>query len=365
MKKGFSLVCLLLLLPLASFALKTSVKNANDPTQNDRAHFGEVIAFRIDFDSEAIAPGPYKLLVNDQTSAMQPFSIDTINSKVLVLYFLLEASKMPKNVALKEGKNTVKLDVSGVAPNITKVEKANFTLLLSEQALKHRTSVWRIVTPLELTLDEPFTAQLPEKKDVRLYCQGILIDSARCIGIQQTSDTAMLSFEVNTAEFAKLFYVNNTSRPLEFGVGTAEKELFSLRKNVLVDFMRADGKMFFWLLFILIGAGMIWLITKTDIIKDTAPDGVTKTYSLARTQFALWTFLVLNALIYIFFTTKALSKLPPETFILLGMSAAVTLGGRLVENDKESKPTRKNCKSKGGKFLQFLTDLISDNGVPN
>lgn len=110
----------------------------------------------------------------------------------------------------------------------------------------------------------------------------------------------------------------------------------------------------FWFVIFVIcfvaGGGLfIWLAIKSDMLRDSGPqpDGVDqrgrplrKPYSLARTQMAVWFFVVLASYMLIWMVTSNLSSLTPTVLGLIGISAATGLSAVVVDvgkrSDKES-----------------------------
>lgn len=101
----------------------------------------------------------------------------------------------------------------------------------------------------------------------------------------------------------------------------------------------------------------------SDIIRDTgtlpaAADGTSaprKSYSLARTQMALWTFIVAAAMVFIFMVTWNENSISSGVLVLLGVSFGTTL---LAAVSDGTNPTPQASQG-------FLTDLLSDGTGPS
>jgi hypothetical protein len=65
-------------------------------------------------------------------------------------------------------------------------------------------------------------------------------------------------------------------------------------------------------------------------------DGDTRLYSLGKSQMAFWGLLVLLCFVGVFILTGTMERIPPQTLILLGISAATGLGAVLIGNSKKS-----------------------------
>lgn len=100
----------------------------------------------------------------------------------------------------------------------------------------------------------------------------------------------------------------------------------------------------------------------SDIIRDTgtlpAAEGapaVRKSYSLARTQMALWTFIVAAAMVFIFMVTWDENSISSGVLVLLGVSFGTTL---LAAVSDGTNPTPQPSQG-------FLTDLLTDGTGPS
>jgi len=78
----------------------------------------------------------------------------------------------------------------------------------------------------------------------------------------------------------------------------------------------------------------IWLARKTDIIRDTTgekrPDN-NWPYSLARTQMAVWFFLVSASFFFLWVLTGSMNTLTSSVLALIGISAGTALGAAMID----------------------------------
>jgi hypothetical protein len=81
-----------------------------------------------------------------------------------------------------------------------------------------------------------------------------------------------------------------------------------------------------------------YLATKSDILRDTGPppEKSRKTYSLARTQMAIWTLTVIIGYVFIWMVTSDLSSLTSGVLGLMGISAFTGLGSAVVDSNKDN-----------------------------
>ncbi len=99
----------------------------------------------------------------------------------------------------------------------------------------------------------------------------------------------------------------------------------------------------------------------SDIIRDAgtlpagAPSGSKKAYSLARTQMAIWTFLVAAALVFIFMVTWNENVITSGVLVLIGISFGTTLLAAVADGTEPVPQPSEN----------FFTDLLSDGAGPS
>lgn len=122
--------------------------------------------------------------------------------------------------------------------------------------------------------------------------------------------------------------------------------LILVRKNLLILALAGTGVLL--ILFIV-------LVRKTGIIRADNPIEDKGPFSLARTQLAFWTFIIIFAFIYIWIVTGQMPPVTGSTLILLTISMTTTAGASLIDSSKTPDPKAKNLSSKG-----FFRDIISD-----
>lgn len=97
----------------------------------------------------------------------------------------------------------------------------------------------------------------------------------------------------------------------------------------------------------------------SDIIRDTGtlPAGATgrKSFSLARTQMAVWTFVVAGALVFIFLVTWNENTLTNGILVLLGISSGTTLLAATADGTNPAPQVTQG----------FLNDLLTDGAGPS
>ncbi len=134
-----------------------------------------------------------------------------------------------------------------------------------------------------------------------------------------------------------------------------------------------------------LGAGLAFLLlflvlaVKSDLLRDTGTikdSSQRKMYSLARTQMALWTFVVIMAYVFIWMVTSDISSLTPGVIGLMGISALTGLGSAAIDSSKQSEKknmrtvqyeTKKSCAVEVEKLnteIICLTEAINATPTP-
>jgi hypothetical protein len=92
---------------------------------------------------------------------------------------------------------------------------------------------------------------------------------------------------------------------------------------------------------------LLGLARHTNLIRDTGPachPGRRKPYSLARTQMAMWFYLIFSAYVVIWLVTGDLNSITQSLLGLMGISAATALGGAVIDNQKRDAATAELAK---------------------
>jgi hypothetical protein len=82
----------------------------------------------------------------------------------------------------------------------------------------------------------------------------------------------------------------------------------------------------------------LWLASNTAIIRDSGPPepppGTFRPYSLARSQVALWFFLILGSFLFIALVTQDFDTITNSSLVLLGIGTGTALGAAMVDANK-------------------------------
>lgn len=90
------------------------------------------------------------------------------------------------------------------------------------------------------------------------------------------------------------------------------------------------------------GILLLWLVRKTNIIRDPGPPpvvGKKRPYNLGRAQMAFWFFLIYASYVTIWLITGALDTITSSLLALMGISAGTALGEALIDNSKDDAKT--------------------------
>jgi hypothetical protein len=86
--------------------------------------------------------------------------------------------------------------------------------------------------------------------------------------------------------------------------------------------------------------GFIYLALHTEMLRDSGPkppEGKHRPYSLARTQMAIWCFLIISSFVFIWLMTDALDTITGTVLALMGIGAGTALGAEAQEKGKANK----------------------------
>jgi hypothetical protein len=138
-------------------------------------------------------------------------------------------------------------------------------------------------------------------------------------------------------------------RAVRFGLGPEGKPEFAWRPNsTRLDLVTMNANWFYVTLVSLLFAAIAfwWLAVTTGIIRDSVPAGLpgkNRPYSLARSQMALWLFLIIPSFLGIWAVTGEWSGIiTAEALTLLGIGTGTLLGARAIEDVKRTQQEEAN-----------------------
>jgi hypothetical protein len=127
-----------------------------------------------------------------------------------------------------------------------------------------------------------------------------------------------------------------------------------------------QGWLLLWAaIFVLMVGGFFWCVRRTSIIRDGNPDpgadaGSTGTYSLAKSQGALWFFIILASYLLIGIVTGDFSNSINSTaLILLGIGAGTVLGSAAIDASKSSPDALKVEQAEAAKAKGTVDALLA------
>ena len=136
-----------------------------------------------------------------------------------------------------------------------------------------------------------------------------------------------------------------------------------------VEFRRlgSAGTGLFMVVAIVLGIGFVFVARKTGALRDKepAPPGQSllpteRTYSLSRTQVAVWTLVVIYAYLFIWFITGEYNtEIPRTILVILGISAGTYATAAAVDKNKEDDPVNPTTVARTEGFFR---DLLTDSG---
>lgn len=113
--------------------------------------------------------------------------------------------------------------------------------------------------------------------------------------------------------------------------------------------------LFYWaiILGLLVLGVFIYYAITGNIIRDPSTSEIKGEYSLARSQLAFWTILIVFCFVFIWVITGDYTSITGSTLVLLGISITTTTGAKIIESGKDKK-------SDVYKTKNFFSDILSD-----
>lgn len=116
------------------------------------------------------------------------------------------------------------------------------------------------------------------------------------------------------------------------------------------------------LIILVTGVLLLWLVRKTNIIREPGPPPITgkrRPYNLGRAQMAFWFFLIYASYTTIWLITGALDTITSSLLALMGISAGTALGEALIDNGKDEAKTNQvqDLKAQKVAVAQAVTDV--------
>jgi len=150
------------------------------------------------------------------------------------------------------------------------------------------------------------------------------------------------------------------SKKVRFSIGYTEdnKRVYAQNSQKFSNlvFVNEDLLTGFVVFLSILLASFIFLARTTDIIKDDSSLPLKdQPYSLAKTQLAWWTIIIVLSYIYIYLFRGEEAPLIGSTLILLGISAGTTAAAKMIDFSQSGSFRHQDQKSEG-----WLRDILSD-----
>ena len=192
-----------------------------------------------------------------------------------------------------------------------------------------------------------------------LYFNGMPMSGLTPISVDTIQNVAIfqLSKSDSTDKVWDVFYHKSARKaitPLDVSVGVNDKGAIKAAPSKM--YLKLYDRTLLWgmlavYVFILLGFGL--LANKSIIVRDgVLPDNKFATFSLAKSQLAFWTLIIVGSVGYIFAVTGALPIITGSTLILLAVSIGTAVGAKLINGSKDT------IVLKGSK--NFFIDILSD-----
>jgi len=195
--------------------------------------------------------------------------------------------------------------------------------------------------------------------DVKLYINGIGFDFKTEIDHKRGEVWILMdpdSLQENQKNPWDIFYTRASQRSLGFSVGTSETYLDS--RPFKLKFYELNIMWVSFQTIILLFIGFIYLAKKTNMIREITQCSTLKfPFSLSKTQFAIWSLIILSCFLVIWVITGFTPEITGSTITILGISIGTSAFGRFIEQTKNKtriQVIKERC-SKG-----FVTDIVSD-----
>jgi hypothetical protein len=108
---------------------------------------------------------------------------------------------------------------------------------------------------------------------------------------------------------------------------------------------------------------LFWAARDTNLLRDVGPEPPaggaatpSKTFSLARTQMAVWFFVVLASYVFIWLVTGTLDVLTSSVLGLVGISAATAVAGGVIDTGRQAAANPPPAAASDGFFIDILSD---------
>ena len=199
------------------------------------------------------------------------------------------------------------------------------------------------ITVVAQGLSAYLAAQPAQPPKFVLYLNGIALHGLQTSTPMDGHDHIMFYLDrtdANRDGWALLFHDPSAHKLVSLSMGLEGGHAFDTKVWDFTLVMFRGWWLVWWcFLFALLLGLFLWMAAESDIIRETGPPPrpdkngkiPRKAFSLARTQMAWWTFLVIAGFILIWMVTWDSAAIPASVLALIGISAATGLAGAVVD----------------------------------
>lgn len=237
--------------------------------------------------------------------------------------------------------DTVKSEVKQGGSVKIKIEE-----VLNENSNKNEGNLGDNILLKVSNIQDLLTESKIKGKPIVLYIDGLLINNSSGRIIRDTSANVWLKFplKMKGAEESWLEIlkrpdlVSRSTNLVTISAGIeGEKELESNRENFSLIIYNEMAYFQFIGISILLLLITIYLAVKTDMLREPVTDNSSKNkrpYSLALTQMAFWSYLVISTYLALYIITKEFPSITNSVLALMGISSATALGSVMINFKK-------------------------------
>jgi hypothetical protein len=227
-----------------------------------------------------------------------------------------------------------------------------------------------VVTLDHTELLKPGTDQNP----TGLFLNGLFIDGVQAAPVANAPNALQFQLqytEANRDAWSRLFgcKMSLSSRNCDFRVTVGLKDGTSMATestdSLALEFLpNAWAKLWLGISLVLAAATLI-LAVRSSILRDSGTprtDGKLGTYSLGRTQMALWFVTIVLAFLFIYAVTGVVPPITQGALVLMGIGAGTALGASAVDQSNQASASRAQLTSNMSSLqnqIQTLTTQIA------
>jgi hypothetical protein len=190
-------------------------------------------------------------------------------------------------------------------------------------------------------------------KPLQLYLNGMPLVGSKPFFIRENGETDKVRFELARTDASKDLWSALLGRPgswsddtidtlVSVGVADCKADCADMTNTQPIRLVAIRGGWFagFVIAFLLFVGALVWLAKKKAILRDR---GATSPWSLARTQMAWWSVVVVGSFVFIWMVTGDASSLTDSVLALIGVSAGTAVFGAVLDNTKENQEAQRQA----------------------